>query len=143
MEEKKSIAEELESKYGAETDARGKTTKSIIDLAKQKTAEENEKRAVEEAQRNLAKTEYLKKKTLLENRMERKKADNKNAYTKAICEASDKYTAGEIDADEQNKLIKEADEALYKANNEAEVNFSKELRKLREAEPTGYRAAEW
>lgn len=143
MEERKSIAEELENQYGTETDNRGKTTADIINKAKQKTAEENEKRAVEEAQRNLAKTEYLKKKTLLENRMMRKKAENKNTYTKAICDASDKYTAGEIDADEQNKLIKEADEALYKANNEAENTFSVELRKLREAEPIGYRAAEW
>lgn len=139
----KSMAEKLEEVYGAEVDNRGKANSDIINKAKQKTAEENEKRAVEEAQRNLAKTEYLKQKTLLENRLDRKKSENKNNYTKAICEASDKYTNGEIDVDTQNKLINEADAALDKANTEAERNYSTELRKLRDANPTGYRAAEW
>lgn len=139
----KCVSEVLEIQYGKEIDNLGKTNADIVKKAKEKTEKENEDRAIAEAQRNIAKTEYLKQKTLLENRLQRAKSDVKNIYTKAICEAADAYTAGEINIDEQNKRLREADKALNEGYAKAESEYSTKIRSLRDANPTGYRAAEY
>lgn len=136
----KSAAEQLEEQFGQEVDNRGKANADIIKKAQEKTAKENEERQIAEAQRNLAKTDYLKQQTLLQNRRKQAEAKADNIYTKAICEAANQYSTGQIDSNEQQKLIDEAEKEKQKAYDTACSKFNTEIEKLKNANPTGYRA---
>lgn len=136
----KTPAEQLEEQYGKEVDNRGKANADIIKKAQEKTAKENEERQIAEAQRNLAKTDYLKQRTLLENRKKQAEAKADNVYTKAICEAANQYQSGQIDSNQQQELIDKAEEEKRKAYDTARSKFNTEVEKLNEANPNGYRA---
>lgn len=136
----KSAAEQLEEQYGKEVDNRGKANADIIKKAQEKTAKENEERQIAEAQRNLAKTDYLKQRTLLENRKKQAEAKADNVYTKGICEAANQYQSGQIDSNQQQELIDKAEEEKQKAYDTARNKFNTEIEKLNEANPNGYRA---
>ena len=136
----KTAAEQLEEQFGQEIDNRGKANADIIKKAQEKTAKENEERQIAEAQRNLAKTDYLKQRTLLENRKKQAEAKADNVYTKAICEAANQYQSGQIDSNQQQELIDKAEEEKRKAYDTARNKFNTEVEKLNNANPNGYRA---
>lgn len=140
MEETKAFSEDekLENQFGKQIDGMGKTNADIIKKAQEKTQKEKEERDIAEAQRNLAKTDYIKQKTLLENRMQKAKAKANNVYTKAVCDASDSYTKGQIDSTEQDKLLRKASSERAKAYDEAETKFDEEMDKLRDENNLGY-----
>ena len=136
-------AEQLEEQFGKEVDNRGKANSEIIKKAQEKTAKENEERQIAEAQKNLAKTDYLKQRTLLENRKKQAEAKADNTYTKAICDAANQYSTGQIDSTEQEKLINKAEQEKSKAYDAAREKFSEEVHKLNDANPTGYCASRY
>ena len=136
----KTAAEQLEEQYGQEVDNRGKANADIIKKAQEKTAKENEERQIAEAQRNLAKTDYLKQRTLLENRKKQAEAKADNVYTKAICEAANQYSTGQIDSNQQQEFIDKAEEEKRKSYDAARSKFNTEVEKLNDANPNGYRA---